>query len=714
MHAPNPLRSLFDVFGRLTDSHVGEVNGRAFEQLVRLLDVEPGSRGRCILLRAPRAGFGKTHLLTHAVRHFGGSHEFVLLSLADGSRIHAGTVLEDVLRRLCRPLPAAGGLTELDLLARRVLALGLEPLVRSGDVPCQDRESALAALRDRATETFDFHHPNAVTAHWARENFGVLGPRLGFELSQRIGAPLREVAGWVEALYRFAAATPDQPARIGALIEAAGGGASLDRLGALLQLLSPLRRVVLVTDEMEGLSSDPQAALHLAAFVTSLRQTAESVDVIIALNRDLWDSAFRPRLSGGLEDRLAEWVIELEPLPLCEAEALIESRAPGRGRAIAAKLDLEPEDLYPRAILRRAAELLESAEVAAAAEVTSAASVVPVAPATPAVASPFGVIAPAEEPAPEPPAAPAAAVAEEPPAAPVEVAVTPEPPAAPAEVAPPPPTAPGFAAATPEPPAAPVEVAPPPPAAPAVSWDIPAERAASIPSVFEPESPVAAAREPEPFEPEPFIPQAAAAASTPPAPETPASAAAETPAPAESALEAWRRRWLPAEPEPASQPFAAAPEPAPEPRMEPEPFRPDEPAPAAPAAPAEVQPEPRRWDFTPEPPAQPPVAAPPAPASAEPAFQPHSVPSPFRRFAEETPAQPSEPTPATAPSEPATPAAATAPTTPPAEPASTSPDLPPSQPAQPAPTSQPAPEQPHEADRVDELLRQFRERYGRR
>ena len=186
MHAPNPLRSVFDVFGRLTDGHVGEVNGRAFDQLVDLLDVEPGCRGRCVLLRSPRAGYGKTHLLTQVARHFGASHEFVLLSLADGSRVNPGTVLEDVLRRLCRPLPAAGGLTELDLLARRVLALGLEPLVRSGDVPCQDRDSALAALRERATETFDFHHPNAVTAHWTRENFGVLGPRLGFELSQRV------------------------------------------------------------------------------------------------------------------------------------------------------------------------------------------------------------------------------------------------------------------------------------------------------------------------------------------------------------------------------------------------------------------------------------------------------------------------------------------------------------------------------------------------
>ncbi len=271
------LPPLFDVFGRAPAGHADLVNRDAFEQLTALLQAEADAPGRCILLRAPRAGYGKTHLLTHVERRLAGSHEFVLLTLADGSRMHAGSVLEDLLRRLCRPLPAAGGLTALDLIARRVLARGLEPLVRSGEVPCQDREGALLALQNRATETFDFHHPNAVTAHWTRENFALLGPRLGLELCEACGGPLREAIGWVDALFRFAAAPVDQPARIGNLIEWSLTGASMDRLACLLRLLAPLHRMVLVADEIEGLSSDPEAGLRLAAFVTSLRQTADRV-----------------------------------------------------------------------------------------------------------------------------------------------------------------------------------------------------------------------------------------------------------------------------------------------------------------------------------------------------------------------------------------------------------------------------------------------------
>ena len=52
-----------------------------------------------------------------------------------------------------RPLPASGGLCVMDLVTRRLFALALQPLVETGEVPCQDREGALAALRAVATRT---------------------------------------------------------------------------------------------------------------------------------------------------------------------------------------------------------------------------------------------------------------------------------------------------------------------------------------------------------------------------------------------------------------------------------------------------------------------------------------------------------------------------------------------------------------------------------
>lgn len=361
MASEHPFQSLFETFGRLPSAHAEPVNRLAYEKLWQVLSVGNDHAGRCILLKAPRAGHGKTHLLSRIQYNLGTEHEFIPLHAASGSFIDAGSVTADVLIRLSRPLPAGGGLCVLDLLVRKMFALALQPLVRSGEVPCQDREGALAALRNRPVETFDFHHSNAVTAHWARENFEVLGPRLALELAQRTGAPLREVMFWVDALFRFAATSVDHPSRAGSLIQAVTSVAIqpaqvFERLGALLGMLTQLVRIVLVADDLEGFSSDESAALRFASFLGSLRHSAERVDTILSINRDIWDSAFLPRLSGGLADRLSEVMIELEPLNREEMVALLDSRAVGLGERILARLDLSNGERHARGIIRAASD----------------------------------------------------------------------------------------------------------------------------------------------------------------------------------------------------------------------------------------------------------------------------------------------------------------------------------------------------------------------
>lgn len=352
----HPFQHLFETLGRTPTSHAESVNRQAYEALSDILSVPLDKQGRCILLRAPRAGHGKTHLLSRIQHHLGATHEFVPLHASLGCRIDAETVTDDVLRCLVRPLPASGGLTVLDLVTRRLFASALQPLVGSGEVPCQDREGALTALRLRPIETFDFHHPNAVTAHWARENFEVLGQRLSQELSQRGGLQIREVSFWVEALFRFAAAPIDHSNRVSTLLETVhrGSGGEMERLEALLGLVTQLIRVVLVADDLEGFSSDETAALRFAAFLGGLRQSVDRLDVILSLNRDIWESAFVPRLSGGLADRLSEVVVELEPLDEAEMAALLDSRVPGLGGKVLERIDVGKSGTHARGVIRAA------------------------------------------------------------------------------------------------------------------------------------------------------------------------------------------------------------------------------------------------------------------------------------------------------------------------------------------------------------------------
>ncbi|MDB6076627.1 MAG: hypothetical protein JWO82_374 [Akkermansiaceae bacterium] len=360
MAEESPFQHFFATLGQGSAHHADDVNAEATQRLEQALKSPVDGPGRGILLRAPRAGFGKTHLISRVQLRLSASHEFLPLTLLDGARLDATVAVESALRRLTRQLPAGGGLTALDLQARRILSLALQPLVSSGEVPCQDRESALSALRQRPVETFDFHQPQAVTAQWTKENFEVLGPRLALELSRRTGTALNETSFWLAAIFRFAVAAPDHPGRSGMIIQSATAEAGVERFAALMGLLSQIMRVVLVADDLEGLHADPGGSLRLGSFLAAVRQDAPRVDAIVSVNDDIWSSSFEPALSGGLQDRLGEIEIRLGPLDDQGIVALLNERAPGRGAELFSRLSLAPDERYSRKILRLAAAQLES------------------------------------------------------------------------------------------------------------------------------------------------------------------------------------------------------------------------------------------------------------------------------------------------------------------------------------------------------------------
>jgi hypothetical protein len=836
----HPFQMLFETLGRLPASHAESVNRRAYEVLYDILSVPVEKPGRCILLRAPRAGHGKTHLLSRVQHHLGASHEFIPLHAAFGCQIDATTVIDDALRRLLRPLPASGGLCVLDLVARRLFALALQPLVASGEVPCQDREGALNALRSRPIETFDFHHPNAVTAHWARENFEVLGQRLSVELAQRCGLPIREVAFWVDVLFRFAATPVENPVRLRSLADAIHGtnpgeGILMERLEALLGLCAQLMRVVLVADDLEGFSADESAALRLAAFLGALRQSVERLDVILSLNQDIWQSAFVPRLSGGLADRLSEIVVELQPLTEEEMVALLESRVPGLGSRVLARVDRQAAGGHARGLIQAAgtawlrASAMDARQAPPALSPASipeprydAATHVPIhAPETiagtafapssqapvattvapePAVAVAPPVTSPATVvPGPAAPMSPAIAAAiaaasaeieenaagSQPQASSIDLGASTPPPAVISDHEDPPaPPAPSMAhpEAPSSPPADESPVTGPSPSeaanqdagksevgSPAAAAEAPA--AGSQPEETRPsplenpklDTPAFASPSPQPTE-ENQVPPSAESADSPFEPALP-QVQAEPPVfqPAPEILDAPPEQspFQPA-PEISSAPLEQSPfQPAPEPFLEPSPFQPVPPEasvfqpavepfpgsasfqPAATEAtffqPA-AEPAPGPPSFQPAPPEpspfQPAAEPPPGPSSFQPAspepspFQPAAEPPPGPSSFQPAPPEPSpfqpaaEPPPGPSSFQPAAPEPAffqpaqepapgppsfqTAPATITESPVATPPEVQAAEPNTGAET-----EQIPDTDRVDELLRQFRERYGR-
>lgn len=356
----NPFDHAFEMLGREPQVTTEEVNAEALEKLTQALTSRARDRGRMVLLRSPRAGFGKTHLLMRLHQRVAHTHEFIPLEPSKGKELDAQSVLDAVLRRFSRILPAGGGLTVLDLLARRILASGLEPLVKSGEVPSQDRESALQALQTRPVETFDFHNEEAVTAQWAMANFALLGPRLTAELAERTHAGYRPVAWWVELLFRYSSAAVDQSTRNSSLFETVFSAGSVEtdmheKLVTLLNLTGLVTSPVLILDEVEGFSSNPEAALQVATFLNALHQSCEKLALIISVNGDVWETAFLPRIPCGLKDRLSDIVVDLKPMDKETAMTMLRDRAGDLAGGIANQLDFESGVVYARGVIRCAA-----------------------------------------------------------------------------------------------------------------------------------------------------------------------------------------------------------------------------------------------------------------------------------------------------------------------------------------------------------------------
>ena len=78
----NPFDHAFEMLGQAPEITTEKVNAEALEKLTQALTSRAGERGRMILLRSPRAGFGKTHLLMRLHQRVAHTHELFHWSLA--------------------------------------------------------------------------------------------------------------------------------------------------------------------------------------------------------------------------------------------------------------------------------------------------------------------------------------------------------------------------------------------------------------------------------------------------------------------------------------------------------------------------------------------------------------------------------------------------------------------------------------------------------
>jgi hypothetical protein len=131
-------------------------------------------------------------------------------------------------------------------------------------------------------------------------------------------------------------------------------------LTSFLKLMTITENIVLVVDEMDGLFCDSEAALRVANTLIGLRQAAPRIKVIFSVNDDVWESTFSRRIPLGMQDRFEDSVIRLQPLDEGNVSELLRVRHADGVKDLRQKLDLNDGDLYPRAILRAARDVIDS------------------------------------------------------------------------------------------------------------------------------------------------------------------------------------------------------------------------------------------------------------------------------------------------------------------------------------------------------------------
>ncbi len=306
--------------------------------------------GRIILLKAPRAGYGKSYLLHRLRRGVAAEAIVIPIEFDPEEKIAWKPLLEQVLASLHEPLDPAG-LTTLDYIARYTFAMVNAGLILNGKVPCAEPEQAAAALGQRYVELFDFSKKDQPVAAWFEGHFERLLPVSAQLLEGASGLSAPACLLWLRAFCGYSQAGAEgDPSRLETLKWAlqqpvgshpvalmqtgmqylqpptAGDQFHKEKLGELCRLAASFRPLVILLDHLDGFHGGGEKVLRLANFLNDWRSLSGRTRFILSVNQDLWTHTFLAALPSALEDRLTGGQITLGGISYDTAAELIQQR----------------------------------------------------------------------------------------------------------------------------------------------------------------------------------------------------------------------------------------------------------------------------------------------------------------------------------------------------------------------------------------------------
>ena len=297
------------------------LNEDVLDQLVDAVAGDSGG-GPLILLTAPRAGYGKTHLLGRIAAARANESVMVPLAFRAGDALILATLARRGMESLAQAPAEYPGWSRLRESCAHVVTLLLHRLIDHGQLNCANPSQALKVLEGPVEEVFSEQGKARVIGDWVRKNRDSLKSALAILASKSLPVRAELLDGWLAAML-------DQSLE--------GGQAGLAEMQELaladaeigtpvwLRLLSIWRPVVLLVDHLDGLYRNPQAGVTIATLLMDLVDYHQ-VHVLLCLNQDVWQATFGHHLPSALEDRLTASQVLLRGLTEADAESLLRLR----------------------------------------------------------------------------------------------------------------------------------------------------------------------------------------------------------------------------------------------------------------------------------------------------------------------------------------------------------------------------------------------------
>lgn len=275
-----------------------------------------------LLLTAPRAGYGKTHLLGRLASAAGGQIVLVPLAFRMEDAISVVSVAKRGLESMARAETGRPGWTRLREACAGVCANLVRQLIGSGQLPCANPDQAQRVLGGNPVEIFDPAGSARLIGEWLRRHGSALTKPLTHQAAQKVAATPAVIELWMNAMLHHA-----QEGSAASSVPLMALAADEDQDGAVtfLRVLGLWRPVVVMVDHLDAYYRNPDAGLKIAALLLDMAEM-DGVHVVMSLNQDVWQATFGHHLPSAMEDRLTSSQLLLRGLAEADAADLLRMR----------------------------------------------------------------------------------------------------------------------------------------------------------------------------------------------------------------------------------------------------------------------------------------------------------------------------------------------------------------------------------------------------